>query len=144
MKKRVLVAGSMLAVALTLGLGALSVSAAGPLQAPEKEITIDGKKPAHFNHSNHLQLGVTCETCHHDAEHQPLTAEAIGALPDGKQLNCVSCHNASFANTELQKAKEVFHARCKTCHQSGYEGKTGPTGCTDCHIKKARKAVEGC
>jgi hypothetical protein len=144
MKKRLLIGGTMVAVALTLGVGALSASGAGPLTAPGKEITIDGKKPAHFSHPTHMKLGLACGTCHHDGEHKPLTAEAIAVLPDAKQLNCASCHNSTFRNKDLQTPKEVFHARCKECHKVGYAGKTGPTGCVDCHIKQAKKAVEGC
>jgi len=144
MKKRMLIAGSMVAAALTLGLGALTVSAEGPLQAPDRELTIAGKKPAHFNHSTHLKLGLDCGVCHHDDQHQPLTAAAIAALPDAKGLTCVSCHNSTFGNKELQQPKEVFHARCKECHKAGYEGKTGPSGCLDCHLKQQKKAVEGC
>ena len=144
MKKRVMIAGTMLAVALTLGLGTISTSGAGPLQGPEQEITIDGKKPAHFSHPTHVRLGVACGSCHHDGDHKPLTAEAIAALPEAKGLNCISCHNSTFANKALQKPKDVFHARCKECHQAGYAGKSGPTACTGCHVKQAKKAVEGC
>lgn len=144
MKKRMMIAGSLVSAALIIGLGALSVSAGSPLQAPDGELTIAGKKPAHFSHPTHLQLGLACGVCHHDGEHKPLTAEAIAALPNAKSLTCVSCHNATFGNKALQQAKEVFHARCKECHKAGYEGKNGPSGCLDCHIKQEKKAVEGC
>lgn len=144
MTKKLIIAGSIFAAALTLGYGALSASAGAPLKAPETALTIDGKKPAHFSHPTHLKLGLDCGTCHHDGEHKPLTSEAIAAMPDVKGLHCVSCHNSTFANMALQKEKDVFHARCKECHKAGYEGKTGPTGCLDCHIKQVKKAVEGC
>lgn len=144
MKKKLMLAGTIFATALTLSLGTLSARAEGPLAAPETVLTIDGKKPAHFSHPNHLKLGLACGVCHHDGEHKALSAEDIAALPDVKSLNCVSCHNTTFSNEKLQKQKDVFHARCKECHKAGYEGKTGPTGCTDCHIKQAKKAVEGC
>lgn len=141
MKKKLMIAGAFFAVALTLGAGAL---AASQLQAPETELTIAGKKPAHFSHSTHLKLGLACGICHHDGEHKPLTADAIAALPDAKRLSCVACHNKTFAKQELQTPKEVFHARCKECHKAGYKGKTGPAGCLDCHVKETKKAVEGC
>ncbi|MDD5757552.1 MAG: cytochrome c3 family protein [Desulfobulbaceae bacterium] len=144
MKKQLMMTGSIFVATVFLGLGSLSVLAAGTLKAPETEVTIEGKKPAHFNHQTHLKMGMTCGTCHHDAEHKPLTAEAIAVLPDAKGLACVSCHNSTFAKQELQKQKDVFHARCKECHKSGYEGKTGPSSCVDCHIQKVKKAVEGC
>lgn len=125
-------------------LGALSASADGPLRAPESEITIVGQKPAHFSHPVHLRLGLDCGICHHDGEHQPLSAEAIAILPDSKGLDCGGCHNSAFGNSDPQRSKDVFHARCLARHKAGYEGKSGPTGCVGCHVKKVKKAVEGC
>ncbi len=144
MNKKLMIAGSIFAVALGLGLGAVAVSAADALKAPQAELTIAGKKPAHFSHPPHLKLGMACGVCHHDGEHKPLSAEAIAALPNAKQLSCVGCHNGAFTNPDLQKVKDVFHARCKECHKAGYEGKKGPGGCIDCHIKQEKKAAEGC
>lgn len=112
--------------------------------APQQEITIAGKKPARFDHQKHLALGMKCAVCHHDKDHNGLTAEAIKGMADKKSLECVSCHNKSFANANLQKEKDVFHARCRECHKAGYEGKNGPKNCSACHIKKARKKLEGC
>ena len=106
------------------------------LKAPETEITIAGeKKSAKFSHTVHLSLGAACEQCHHDNGHQPLTEEDIGAMENGQQLSCAKCHNKDFANQKLQTLKDVFHARCKECHQQGVNGKTGPTKCTACHVK---------
>lgn len=105
--------------------------------APAEEIIIKGeKKSAKFSHPVHLKLGVTCGQCHHDTNHQPLTAEDIAAMADDKaQLQCVSCHNQDFAKAELQSMKDVFHARCRDCHKQGVDGRTGPSKCTDCHVK---------
>lgn len=144
MKKKLMIAGSIFAAALALGLGAITAVAEGPLQAPETKLIIDGKKPAQFNHQTHVTMGLDCGTCHHDADHKPLSAEAIAAMSNAKVLSCVSCHNSTFSNKDLQKPKDVFHARCKECHKTGYKGKTGPSGCVDCHIKKEKKAIEGC
>jgi len=107
------------------------------LTAPDKEIIIAGeKKSARFSHPVHLDLGVACGQCHHDAEHQPLAEKDIAAMENGQQLACASCHNENFANPELQTMKDVFHARCRECHKQGFNGKTGPTKCTDCHVSK--------
>lgn len=134
----------VLIFALTvIGYWAGPVIADNPLKAPEDEVVIDGRKPARFAHTVHLGLGLDCGVCHHDQEHNPLSKEAIAALGDPAGLSCVSCHNSGHPDADLQKAKDVFHARCKTCHQEGYEGKKGPTKCTDCHLK-TKKAVEGC
>jgi hypothetical protein len=106
------------------------------MKAPEAEIIIAGeKKSARFSHPVHLELGVACGQCHHDSKHQPLTDKEIAALENGAKLHCASCHNKDFSNPELQSPKDAFHARCKECHKQGVDGKTGPTKCTDCHVK---------
>lgn len=130
-------------IVIAIAVGAVVVVAGEPLNIPEKEITIQGKKPARFTHLTHLNLGLECGACHHDTDHNPLTVDAISSLGDPAKLRCVSCHNGDLANKDLQKAKDVFHARCKACHKAGYEGKKGPAKCNDCHLKK-KKAVEGC
>jgi len=133
-------------VAITIGmaLGIGAVQAGDQIKAPEKSITIDGKKPVIFSHTTHLELGVACAECHHDEKHQPRNAETIATLTDSSVLQCATCHNSDFANQKLQKRKTIFHENCKTCHQAGLDGKKGPTKCSGCHIKKKRRAVEGC
>lgn len=136
----------LIAVAIALmitGAGTLAVQAAEPVKAPATAITIDGKKPVLFDHQVHLKLGVNCGQCHHDAKHQPRSAEAIAALAKPSELQCANCHNDQFAKAELRQRKDIFHARCKECHQAGVNGKQGPTNCAGCH-GKAKKAVEGC
>jgi hypothetical protein len=115
--------------------GPILSAEAGGLAAPEQAITIDGKKPARFDHAVHIALSMACGQCHHNGEHQPRNAEEIAALPDASGLRCISCHNGTFANPDLQKAKDVFHGRCRECHKTGFNGKKGPSGCNDCHIK---------
>jgi hypothetical protein len=104
--------------------------------APKEEIIIKGeKKSARFAHAVHLDLDVTCGQCHHNSEHKALTDKDITAMEKSEQLQCVNCHNENFGDPELQTLKNVFHARCKECHKQGVNGKTGPTKCTDCHVK---------
>lgn len=133
-----LFAGTLLLVG-----GIMADRAASATTAPQDEITIQGKKPARFMHKVHTDMGLSCSVCHHDNSHQPLSEEAIGAMTDTAPLKCVTCHNSEFPVADLRKAKDVFHARCKTCHQEGYQGKNGPAKCGDCHIKK-KKGYEGC
>ena len=141
--KRSLIAG-VAAVVLAAGLVMKTASAEEAMAiAPQQDITIEGKKPAVFSHQKHLALGMECAVCHHNSDHEGLTAEAIKGLADSKSLQCVSCHNETFANAELQKQKDIFHARCRECHKAGYNGKTGPSKCNDCHIK-TKKKLEGC
>jgi len=144
MKKQMIAPAAVVAFAFSVFLGAGMVTAAEPAKAPQEEIIIDGKKPARFSHPTHLNLGLDCASCHHDQEHNPLSAEAIGGLSDAGALKCVSCHNSQHPNKDLQKAKDVFHAKCKDCHQEGFAGKKGPTTCTSCHLKKKTKGYEGC
>ena len=110
--------------------------AAAGIKAPENEIILAGeKKSARFSHPAHLNIGLDCAVCHHNSDKQPLTAADIEALESSEQLRCASCHNKDFANPELQTFKAVAHIRCKECHKQGVDGKTGPTKCTDCHVK---------
>lgn len=143
MKTTVLWKTTVLAMALCVlpGAGIIKADAAN---VPAKEITLQGKKPARFNHIPHTSLGIKCGTCHHDQQHKPLTAEAMAAVTDPAILRCLSCHNDRQPKQELRQAKDIFHARCKTCHQTGYEGKKGPVTCTGCHLKSDKKAAEGC
>lgn len=146
MKKGNMMFGIGLAAMISIGLTAVVVSAekSGGLVVPDKVITIDGKKPAKFDHAVHVSQSMACGQCHHNKEHQPLTADDIAVIPDAKALKCVSCHNGSFANTELQKPKVIFHARCRDCHKAGYNDKKGPSSCKACHVKTKKRAIEGC
>jgi len=138
MKKIVLltVAAAVTFIAVNPGTRPAAASDPATLKVPDAEIVIDGKKPARFDHQKHLALGVTCGQCHHDAEHNPLTEEAILAMDSGRQLQCQSCHNQDFANETLNSVKLAFHSNCKECHKEGVGDKKGPTKCTDCHLKK--------
>ena len=138
---RMIITIGAICIGAAMGLGL--AEAGGPVTAPEKAITIDGKKPVKFKHSVHLDLGVSCGKCHHDGNHEPRTAESIATMADSKSLKCSSCHNGDFANPKLQKEKDIFHANCKTCHKAGFNEKKGPTKCSGCHGKK-KKAIEGC
>ena len=144
MKKQMMISGIALAMSLSSFLVAGNVSAGASVTAPQEELTIDGKKPARFSHPTHLNMGLDCASCHHDKEHEPLSAAAIGEMKDFSSLKCVSCHNSQHPNKDLQKAKDVFHGKCKTCHKEGFAGKKGPSKCTSCHLKKKAKAYEGC
>jgi hypothetical protein len=144
MRKKIFVLSASLLALVAIGSWHSQGNAENGLQAPEDELVIEGKKPARFSHPVHLGLGLECGACHHDDQHEPLNAEAIAALDDPSTLSCVSCHDSSHPVEDLQKAKDVFHAQCRTCHKDGYAGKNGPTKCTDCHIKTKTRALEGC
>jgi len=124
---------------------ALGIGVAVSQTMPEKEITLEGIRPVQFSHKSHLDLELGCGDCHHDAEHQPLSAETISAVDSKSRLKCGSCHNEDFQKEELRKGKDVFHSKCKDCHGKEINGKKGPTGCSACHVRKQRKMnLEGC
>ena len=133
-----------LAITTMLVVPTMSLSAP-KTTVPEGEITIDGKKPARFDHQTHLKMKLDCGQCHHDAKHQPRDEAAIAAMANSDKLRCASCHNETFTNAKLQKPKQIFHARCRDCHKKGVGDKKGPTKCKGCHISaKKSKVIEGC
>ena len=144
MKKTVIALTMMCAAGLTISMLDLHAAAeAGKkVTPPTQELLIKGKKPVLFSHAKHAAVGLDCATCHHDAKHQPLNEAAIGGVKNTESLQCATCHNEKFANAKLQKPMDVFHARCKTCHTTGVNGKKGPTACTGCHNKTAAAAPE--
>ena len=52
---------------------------------------------------------------------------------------CIACHGTKKPGP-FELGKDAAHALCQGCHK---KSQAGPTGCTQCHQKKA-KAVEGC
>src|SRR3989338_3830866 len=135
MKKTMIALAMLCAAGLTVTISDLNAAppAGGKLTAPTRELVIQCKKPALFSHAKHTALGLDCGVCHHDAKHQPLNEAAIAGLGKTEGLQCASCNNEKFANAKLQKPMDVFHARCKTCHTAGINGKKGPIGCIACH-----------
>ncbi len=92
--------------------------------------TAAAKKPANFPHKKHQDM-MPCAECHHT-----MTADGKqGPYEAGKEAKCESCHNDTMANAKLNSFKNVAHERCKGCHKEGYNGKTGPTKCNECHVK---------
>ena len=84
-----------------------------------------------FNHKTHCDpadaggMGVACNTCHHTVKE--------GETP--KSCSSEECHSA----TSTPKIRDAFHQQCyKGCHKTknAEEGKTAPTKCSACHIKK--------
>ena len=144
MKTSLLFTTAAVAMALYALPGTGLVSPADGAKEPAAALVLQGKKPAGFTHSTHTGNGIGCGTCHHDGKHQPLTKEAIEVLPDPAVLQCLSCHNERHPQEQLRQAKDIFHARCKTCHQEGWQGKNGPVKCSGCHLQSGKKAPEGC
>ncbi len=90
------------------------------------------RKPALFPHRKHQGM-FECANCHH------------GMDSDGKQLpytegmeiqHCVTCHNPSMDNPQLNSLMLAAHTRCKGCHRKivAESGTAGPIDkCIGCH-----------
>ena len=119
----------------------LSISFAvvgGEIPADKNIIVFPGKLgDVTFNHKLHSGLEnvggvekVECSTCHHTYE------------GDGVPGACGECHarNKDDAAADVPVRKEVFHYRCRGCHQyTVKEGKhAGPDKkCKLCHVKQS-------
>lgn len=129
MKKLVTI---LVAVLLTMAFATVAM-AKKATEAPES-VTINAaqaKQPAvTFPHKAHVDMGVTCETCHHTQK--GLTKDSTDEVP-----TCVSCHlNPKDAATpnmaEMSMKKNPFHMDCINCHK---EKAKGPVKCAECHKK---------
>ncbi len=109
------------------------------VESPDRQITIDGVRPAVFDHDTHLGYGVKCGVCHHKSKDEPYTDQEVIAQSSGKTLHCAHCHNKKFKNEKLRNLKIVMHKLCKGCHQKGIDGMKGPTRCIGCHKKRNGK-----
>ncbi len=118
------------------------------LEAPE---SVDAKKtPVDFPHGVHFNF--TCKTCHHKWE------------PPEKIVSCTTsgCHDVfklsekkekmADADLSVKYYRTAFHKLCIGCHKAiktkdwememsgriikGKLGKTGPTGCIQCHPRE--------
>jgi len=84
--------------------------------------------PVTFFHEMHTLVTEDCATCHHHSELDQTPA-------------CKECHGAPFnpENLNMPGLKGAYHLQCMGCHK---EMGSGPTGCDECHAKKARKEKE--
>lgn len=83
-----------------------------------------------FSHKNHVdKVKLECMKCHHTWK----KGETTGKM-------CKECHKAK-AEGKTVSLKDAFHKDCKGCHDDAKKAKktTGPTGCTQCHVKPAAK-----
>jgi hypothetical protein len=106
------------------------------VENPQELITIEGVRPAVFDHDTHLEYGVKCGVCHHKSKDEPYTDQEVKSLSSGKNLYCIYCHNEKFENEKLRSLKVVMHKQCKSCHLKGFKGVKGPTRCIGCHKSK--------
>lgn len=124
----------LLTGALTLGL--IFSGTVIAMEAPHRKITIDGVRPAGFDHDTHLVFALECGVCHHNSKNEPFSNGEVRAQAEGKTLHCGFCHNPDFENQGLRSLKVVMHRQCKGCHQVGVNGVKGPTRCVGCHKER--------
>jgi hypothetical protein len=106
------------------------------VENPHEQITIEGVRPAVFDHDIHLGYGIKCGACHHKSKDEPYTDQEVKSQSNGKTLYCNYCHNEKFENENLRSMKVIMHKQCKACHFKGINGAKGPTRCIGCHKKK--------
>ncbi len=116
------------AVALLVG---LATSAAALEVSLGDEVivlkTYEGVKPASFPHRDHQQF-LSCTSCHHVRENVMVIDR------------CISCHNETMPNAELNSLKAAGHGLCVTCHKKvTAEGGAAPRRCSSCHPLEIKK-----
>lgn len=109
---------SLLLAGFTLGLQDLK-------EIPEN-ITFEAARrgPVDFPHVLHHDLGLTCQTCHHN---MPEEAER-------PEQACRDCHTPDSEVTNMK----AFHTTCLTCHREENRNRSAklPFKCSDCHQSK--------
>ncbi len=80
-----------------------------------------------FTHKKHAEIVKNdCVKCHHTWK----KGDTSGKL-------CLECHKDKAEGKTLS-AKDAFHKDCKGCHDENAKKAvkpSGPTGCTQCHVK---------
>ncbi len=127
----------MISAFLALGLGLLIASyisggkkadASSTEDVPET-CTLGGLakiyEPVTFSHQAHTLMAEDCAACHHHSE-------------AGRTPSCDKCHGAS-KESGVPGLKDAYHQQCMGCHR---EMDMGPTGCAECHTKKATQVVK--
>jgi len=83
-----------------------------------------------FTHKKHADtLKIDCIKCHHTWK----KGETSGKM-------CKECHKEKAEGKTLS-SKDAFHKDCQGCHNDAKKSKkpAGPTVCTQCHVKAAKK-----
>ncbi len=111
----------------------LVTALAYPTGTPET-LTLDSLStrygPVEFSHAQHAEIAGNCAKCHHHS-------------PKGTTPACGECHESIIVyhyKTDKKGPdlglKGAYHRQCMGCHE---KMGSGPSGCTDCHEKKAKK-----
>lgn len=91
-----------------------------------------------FPHKKHfMDYGITCGSCHHDADAEPVTSES-------EILKCIECHTLTAEKPRrvrlsyeerMEYHMNAVHQMCRSCHkQHKRDGNTNvPMSCAQCH-----------
>jgi hypothetical protein len=128
MSKRLMSMGVLVGflVCLMMATGAFA-AAAGPKDTVVFNVA-QGKVT--FNHKAHVdKVKIECTKCHHTWK----AGETSGKV-------CKDCHKEKAEGKTLA-VKDAFHKDCQGCHSDLKKANkaTGPTVCTQCHVKAAKK-----
>lgn len=90
------------------------------------------RKPARFPHRKHQEM-FDCANCHHGKDSKGRKVPFV----EGMEIqHCVTCHNPSMDNPQLNSLMLAAHTRCKGCHRKivAESGSAGPIDrCIGCH-----------
>lgn len=88
-----------------------------------------------FPHKKHfMDYGLTCSTCHHDADVEPVTS-------DSEILKCIECHTLTAEKPRrvrlsyeerMEYHMNAVHQMCRSCHKASGKD-TVPRSCAQCH-----------
>jgi hypothetical protein len=131
----------VLALVLTVAVGAAFTLAFAATKMPDKPIVINSKDvfkklkkaPVVFTHKKHKEF--KCIQCHHEYK------DGKNVWKEGDPVKkCSECHNPLKKQGKAMKLKNAYHKNCKNCHKALAKAgkKTGPfKKCNECHQKKS-------
>jgi len=120
---------AVMVVALGIWLG---TSVASPPETLILDALVNLYEPVKFSHGMHAEMAEDCTTCHHHG-----SADAL-------HRSCKQCHESVFIyryrGAERKTGlglKGAYHTQCMGCHR---ENEAGPTGCLECHARRAKSS----
>lgn len=125
----------LVALCLSVGLGAGFALAQGDVSLSLKEFGLSQRPPVQFSHDSHLAAmgDESCKDCHH-ARH----GDQIRYEPGDEEKRCGDCHKVEDQG-DMPGLMRAFHQNCIGCHRSerqAYKHADAPVACGSCHAKQ--------
>jgi predicted CXXCH cytochrome family protein len=117
----------LIGIGILVGFGLSILMATGAFAAKDEIVFDASMGKVTFTHKKHSEtLKIDCLKCHHTWKQGETS---------GKK--CTECHKAA-AEGSTPSIKDASHKTCKGCHDEAKKADkpAGPTGCTQCHVKK--------